>query len=537
LRRLPDASREAELAYRDQLVALKAQVERIDGRSLRGEDLLNRNYLMRVIDDRIENANLDFGRAPISNGDGFFTLADGLAYTTPIQSAGDAEAWIARLEALPTYYEQSVVNARRGIATGYVQPRIVADRALATMRAQVATMTDTMLVPLAQMPENFPATQQEAYRARVREIVQQRILPAHQAALQFMEREYLPASRSTIGLRAVPGGEALYRYLVHNYTTTDMTPEQIHALGEQEVTRIRAAMEREIAASGFHGNFAAFQRFLRTDRQFYARNADDLVARYSEVAKRADGELPRLFGTLPRLSYGIRVIPAAAAEGSTTAYYTQGSAQLGQAGTYWVNTTHLDQRPFYEMPALTLHEAMPGHHLQISRRSWAISPISVATLTKRRSSKAGGSMRNRSAKTWACTARPTNASGGFRMRCGARVVWWRIPAFTGWAGTSSKRGVVSPKTPRSHRTTSKPNSNATSPRPARRSPIRSANSPCSAYVARRRKRWVIASISARSTMSSSAPARCRWMCWRRGCMLGWRRSRRLDAESFQTRGA
>jgi len=238
LRRLPDASREAELAYRDQLIALKGQLARIDVRGLRGEDALNRNYLMRVIDDRIAAADLDFGRAPISNGDGFFTLADGLAYTTPIQSGDDAEAWISRLEALGTYYEQSVVNARRGIATGYVQPRIVADRALATMRAQVGTMTDTMLAPLAQMPQNIPAAQQESYRARAREIVQQRILPAHQAALQFMEREYLPASRSTIGLRAVPGGEALYRYLVHNYTTTDMTPEQIHALGEQEVARI-----------------------------------------------------------------------------------------------------------------------------------------------------------------------------------------------------------------------------------------------------------------------------------------------------------
>jgi uncharacterized protein (DUF885 family) len=146
-----------------------------------------------------------------------------------------------------------------------------------------------------------------------------------------------------------------------------MTPEQIHELGNLEVARIRALMEAEIRASGFRGNFAAFQRFLRTDPQFYARTPEDLIEHASEVAKRADGQLPRLFGTLPRLSYGIRVIPAEHAEGSTTAYYTQGSAALGQSGTYWVNTTHLDQRPLYELPALTVHEAMPGHHLQISR--------------------------------------------------------------------------------------------------------------------------------------------------------------------------
>ena len=126
------------------------------------------------------------------------------------------------------------------------------------------------------------------------------------------------------------------------YTTTDMTPEQIHELGNQEVARIRALMEEEIRASGFRGNFAAFQRFLRTDRQFYARTPEELIHHASEIAKRADGQLPRLFGTLPRLSYGIRVIPAEQAEGSTTAYYTQGSAALGQSGTYWVNTSRLE---------------------------------------------------------------------------------------------------------------------------------------------------------------------------------------------------
>jgi uncharacterized protein (DUF885 family) len=168
-------------------------------------------------------------------------------------------------------------------------------------------------------------------------------------------------------LRTAPGGEELYRFLVRAYTTTDMTPEQIHALGNSEVARIRAAMEEEIGASGFDGDFAAFQRFLRSDPQFYAQTPEQLVAAASEIAKRADGQLPRLFATLPRLPYGIRAIPAEQAEGATTAYYTRGSAALGQSGTYWVNTSRLDQRPLYELPALTVHEAMPGHHLQIAR--------------------------------------------------------------------------------------------------------------------------------------------------------------------------
>ncbi len=367
LRRMPDASREGDLAYRTELVALRARLERVPTRGLNDDDALNRSYLLRVIDQTIESIDLDFSRASFGNGGGFFSTGSHLAYTTPIQSGDDAEAWIARLEALPTYYQQGLANARRGIATGYTQPRIVTERGLQVARAQLDTLEDTLLTPLATMPDTIPSAQQEQYRARARTIVRERILPAHREAVTAIEREYLPASRPGLGLRSVPDGEDLYRYLVRSYTTTEMTPEEIHELGNQEVARIRALMEAEIRASGFRGDFAAFQRFLRTDRQFYAQTPDDLVRHASEIAKRADGELPRLFGTLPRLSYGIRVIPADQAEGSTTAYYTQGSAALGQSGTYWVNTTRLDQRPLYELPALTVHEAMPGHHLQIAR--------------------------------------------------------------------------------------------------------------------------------------------------------------------------
>lgn len=366
LRRLPDASQEAQAALRAGLVDLKTRVERIPATRLSENDALNRAYLLRVINERIEGIDFDESRMPISNGDGYFTIGDYLAYSTPIQSADDAEAWLARLEAMPAWYDQNVANARRGIAAHFTQPRIVVDRALATARAQLDTMTDTLLTPLAQMPSNIPAAAQESYRARARAIIHDRILPKQQETVRFIETEYLPAARPQLGLSSIPGGREYYAYLVRSYTTTDMTPEQIHALGESEVTRIRAAMEREIAASGFHGTFAQFQHFLHTDPQFYATSPEDLVEKTSELAKRIDGQLPRLFGTLPRLPYGIRVIPAASAEGSTTAYYTQGSPALGQSGTYWVNTTHLDQRPLYELPALTLHESVPGHHLQIA---------------------------------------------------------------------------------------------------------------------------------------------------------------------------
>lgn len=366
LRLLPDASPQAQAALRAGLVDLRARIERIPAAHLSDEDSLNRAYLLRVVNEQIEGIDFDQGRMPISNGSGYFTIGDYLAYSTPIQSADDAEAWLARLEAMPTWYDQNIANARRGIADHFTQPRIVADRALATARAQLNTMTDTLLTPFAQMPSSIPAADQENFRTRARTIIHDRILPKQQETVHFIETEYLPAARPQIGLSSIPHGREYYSYLVRSYTTTDMTPEQIHALGESEVTRIRAAMEQEIAASGFHGSFSAFQHFLHTDPQFYAHTPEELALRYADIAKRSDAQLPRLFATLPRLTYGIRPIPEASAEGSTTAYYTQGSPALGQSGTFWINLTHLDQRPLYELPALTLHESVPGHHLQIA---------------------------------------------------------------------------------------------------------------------------------------------------------------------------
>jgi len=366
LRRLPDASPEAQAALKRDLVALRTQLSQVPDHGLNDADTINRAFLMRVISEGIESIDFDEARWVISNGDGFFTLMSGLAYNTPIQSADDAEAWIARLQAAPRFYQQSIANGRRGIATGWVQPRIVTERALATAQAQMTSLTDTLMLPFAQMPSTIPAADQERYRSQARTIIHDQILPAQQAAVTFIQTEYLPRSRATIGLNAIPHGREYYAYLARQFTTTTMTPEQMHALGESEVTRIRAEMEQEIRASGFHGDFAAFVTFLHTDPQFYAHSADELMLRTAEIAKRVDGQLPRLFGTQPRLTFGIRVIPAETAEGSTTAYYTQGSPALGQAGTYWVNTTHLDQRPLYEMPALTLHESQPGHHLQIA---------------------------------------------------------------------------------------------------------------------------------------------------------------------------
>lgn len=368
LRRLPDVRPEASQAERKELVAFAERLARIDPSGLSPEQALNHILLTRLIKEQVEEHGYDFGRIAFENDSGFHTQSDYLARTTTVGSREDAEAWLARLEAIPAYYEQNIANLRRGIRSRYTQPRIVIDRVVDVARKQAATKPEesSLLLPFARLPGNIPAATQKQYQERALAVVRERILPAQRAFAEFLVREYVPAARPALAWRTTPNGEETYRYLVRRETTTEMTPDQVHALGQKEVARIRALMEETIKETGFKGLFAEFLQMLRTDQRFYARTPEELLEKASEIAKRADDQLPRLFNTLPRLSYGVRPVPAEIAEGYTTGRYWQGSMQLGQAGGYMVNTSHLDQRPLYELPALTVHEAVPGHHLQIA---------------------------------------------------------------------------------------------------------------------------------------------------------------------------
>jgi uncharacterized protein (DUF885 family) len=368
LRRLPDVRPETEQAERKQLIAFDERLAKIDAQQLSAEAAVNHALLTRILKQSIAEAGFDFSRIAFENDSGFHTLPDYLARSTTIVSRADADAWLGRLAALPTWYEQNVANLKRGIRTRFTQPRIVADRVLQVARKQVEAKPEdsSLLLPFAQMPASIPAATQADYRAKALALVRDRIYPAQRAFSEFMAREYVPAARPALAWRTTPDGEASYRFLVRQHTTTDMTPDQIHELGLEEVARIRGLMDKTIAQTGFKGSFAEFQTMLRTDPRFYPHTATELLEKASEIAKRSDDQLPRLFGTLPRLTYGVRPVPAEIAEGYTTGRYWRGSMQTGQAGGYMVNTSHLDQRSLYELPALTLHEAVPGHHLQIA---------------------------------------------------------------------------------------------------------------------------------------------------------------------------
>ena len=367
LRLWPDDGPRAEAARKLDLQALDRRLKALAADPLPPEDALNRDLLRRTVDEALRS--LAFDEARLQPVDALNSLPSGvtsLAGNTRIRDADDADAWLVRLSTLPDYYARETENLRRGIATGFVQPRLVAQVVLAVAQAQLATPLDKdpLLHPFADLPASIAAPEQARLRARAAELVRTRVRPAQTAFARFMEADYLPHARAGLAARDLPDGARYYAFVVHRHTTTDLTPDQIHALGEREVARIRSEMERTVADSGFKGSFAQFQTFLRTDPQFYAKSREELLQRAALETKEIDAVLLQDFDTLPRQPFTVRPVPADQEESQTTAYYQPGAPAVGRTGAYTVNLSHLDQRPLYEIPVLTVHEAEPGHHLQ-----------------------------------------------------------------------------------------------------------------------------------------------------------------------------
>jgi uncharacterized protein (DUF885 family) len=367
LGRLPDVTPVADARRKAWLEAFKARLAAEPDAGLSSEARLNRDLLRWTVASQLDRLAFDDARIPISSDGGFFDTLDYFGSITPVRSREDAEAWIARLEAAPKLWRDNVANIRRGVKTGFTQPRVTADAVIKAMKDRLATPDDQdpLLQPMAKLPETIPADEQARLRARAR-AASDAMRPLRQEFLAFMETEYLPAARKGLGVNTVPNGANYYRYVVRDHTTTDMTPDQIHDLGRTEVARIRARMEVVMKEAGWTGDLTGFIAMLRKDPRFYATSREQLLEKASEIAKRIDDQLPAYFATLPRLPYGVRPVPKEIEAGYTTGRYFQGSPEQGVAGGYMVNTYALDQRPLYELPALTAHEAVPGHHLQIA---------------------------------------------------------------------------------------------------------------------------------------------------------------------------
>ena len=363
----PDAGIDAVEERQAALEGFHERLEAIDAEALEGADRASYAVLSHLLDTAVAIPAERRAKLPFTNDSGFHTLPAFAARSAPTGSVEAVEAWITRIETLPEYLGQHQAWLQRGVETGVTQPREIVPGVMDQIEAQIREgEASGLYAPLRTLPASIPEDEQARLRADAIDAIATNANPALRDLHAFFEETYLPSARESLGARSLPGGEAFYRALVREHTTLDLTPEQIHQTGLDEVARIRAEMETVIEATGFDGSFAAFLDFLRTDPQFYAETEEELLRYAAWLSKRADDEMPAFFKRLPRLPYGVRPVPEEIAPNYTTARYWPGDLEAGEAGGYMVNTYRLDQRPLYEMPALTLHEAVPGHHHQIA---------------------------------------------------------------------------------------------------------------------------------------------------------------------------
>jgi uncharacterized protein (DUF885 family) len=340
----------------------------IDRAKLSPTDQLNYDLFRRNYTDALEETRFPGEFMPITQMGGVQQDVPSTIAQMPAGSVREYEDIIARLRGVPVLVSQTMVLLERGLAQGLTPPRI-------TLRdvpgqAQNLVVDDPLTSPLLKAFTRFPAAVPDAEQQRLHAAAvaayRDSVAPAFRRLSAYLRDKYVPRARTTTGMRDLPNGMAWYQVRARASTTTDLTPAQIHAIGLAEVKRIRGQMDSVIAASGFKGSFAEFVQFLRTDPRFYWTTSEDLIRGSRELMKRIDPELTKLFGTLPRLTYGVSPIPSYAERSQTTAYYQPGSPLAHRAGTYFVNTYNLPARPKWEMEALSLHEAVPGHHLQIA---------------------------------------------------------------------------------------------------------------------------------------------------------------------------
>ena len=355
------ARRQRELA--DRRLVLRA----INRARLRPADQLSYDIFRRGVEESIEGTRFPSDLLQISQMDGPQYLANTLT-RMPASNAREYADIVARIEKIPLVLEQVTALLDSGLKRGVTPPRITLRDVPAQLLGLIpdSALASPLLEPFTRFPMSVPDAERDRLRAAAVAAYEARVRPAYRRLHDYLVGTYLPGARETLAASALPDGPAWYAYNVRLQTTTARTPAEIHALGLSEVKRIRAAMDSVIRVTGFSGDFAAFTQMLRTDRRFYHSDSASLVRAYRDIAKRIDPELPKLFGVLPRLPYGITTIPSYAAPSQTTAYYAQGSPAAHRAGQYYVNTYKLDTRPIWEMEALTVHEAVPGHHLQIA---------------------------------------------------------------------------------------------------------------------------------------------------------------------------
>jgi uncharacterized protein (DUF885 family) len=363
--RVPDVSKGAQQTRLEKLRDFRARLD--EAPRITRADNLNADILRFVLDHEIALGEFAPWRIPFLSDAGFHMDMGYVVSSTQFDTVEDYRDYLARLEALPGYLAQNRVNMEAGIESGFTQPREIMDNILVSFEAQVTESAEAhpLYAPFLDMPATVTPADRERLRDEARRLLRTEVIPAYAGVRDFMRERYLPNARTTLGASELPGGEAYYAALVRYYTTlVSATPDQVHERGLREVARIREEMNAVIGDTGFDGTFDEFLEFLRTDPQFYARTPEELLMRAAWIAKKTDGRLPAFFGKLPRQPYSVEPVPAEIASNYTAGRYVPAPPGGPRGGQYWVNTYALETRALYQLVALSLHEGVPGHHLQ-----------------------------------------------------------------------------------------------------------------------------------------------------------------------------
>jgi uncharacterized protein (DUF885 family) len=366
--RWSDLSREAIARRRALIPRPRAVLDSIDRSQLRGDDALWYDLFAHELAMEAAGARFPTEWLALTQMNGVQQEIAQMLALMPGNRVADFDDMIARLDTAPVRIRSVIALLREGVARGVTPPKITLRDVPQQVLNQIPDVpTNSPLYRrFAELPSSLPSAAQTRLRGSALAAITNGIYPAYRELHRFLVEDYIPRARETIACRDLPDGEAWYAWQVRVTTTTTRTPAEIHAMGLAEVKRIRAAMEALVPESGFKGSFAEFREFLRTDKQFFFERSTELLAGYRDISKRIDGELPRLFGRLPRLPYGVMPVPSYSEKSQTTAYYRPGANSFGTPGYFFANTYALHTRPKWEMEALTLHEAVPGHHLQIA---------------------------------------------------------------------------------------------------------------------------------------------------------------------------
>lgn len=365
--KLPDLSADFLLAQYLQGLAIYQQLVVLDNENLTQENQIDLSVLVYSLENQLDSYINKEHYMPLTAESGFHVWIANISTQIDFKTYTDYQNYLTRLSALPRYFDQQTYWMKLGLKSGISQPKIVLEGFEQSIAAYIKEdiTKSSYYLPFTNMSAFITLSQQGELQQQAKHILTTKVMPAYQAYYDFMVNEYQPNARDNIAANSLPNGKAYYQNRLEHYTTLPMTAMQVHQQGLTEVKRIRAEMDEIIKQVNFEGSFSEFVQFLRTDPQFYATTPTELLKEASFIAKKMDAKLPMLFKTLPRTPYGVMAVPANIAPKYTTGRYA-GSLRDDQPGNYWVNTYRLDRRPLYVLTALTLHEAVPGHHLQIS---------------------------------------------------------------------------------------------------------------------------------------------------------------------------